>query len=126
MAFPAWWLPPPPPPPPPRPRDLGRATRTPRIEHASHSELSRGRSTRGVAELPRRPGVRLLRARPAIPQRPLPLDRHLRPRPRVRRRIRFFESVRLFKRLVNVGDVKSPVAHPASTTPLTASCRAKR
>jgi O-acetylhomoserine (thiol)-lyase len=30
--------------------------------------------------------------------------------------IRFFDSVRLFKRLVNMGDAKSLVAHPASTT----------
>jgi O-acetylhomoserine (thiol)-lyase len=30
--------------------------------------------------------------------------------------IRFFDSVKLFKRLVNMGDVKSLVAHPASTT----------
>ncbi len=30
--------------------------------------------------------------------------------------IRFFDSVKLFKRLVNMGDAKSLVAHPASTT----------
>lgn len=30
--------------------------------------------------------------------------------------IKFFDSVRLFKRLVNMGDAKSLVAHPASTT----------
>ncbi len=30
--------------------------------------------------------------------------------------IRFFDSVKLFKRLVNLGDSKSLVAHPASTT----------
>ena len=30
--------------------------------------------------------------------------------------IRFFDSVNLFKRLVNMGDAKSLVAHPASTT----------
>jgi O-acetylhomoserine (thiol)-lyase len=30
--------------------------------------------------------------------------------------IRFFDSVRLFKRLVNMGDAKSLVVHPASTT----------
>jgi O-acetylhomoserine (thiol)-lyase len=30
--------------------------------------------------------------------------------------IRFFNSVKLFKRLVNMGDAKSLVAHPASTT----------
>jgi O-acetylhomoserine (thiol)-lyase len=30
--------------------------------------------------------------------------------------IRFFDSVKLFKRLVNMGDSKSLVAHPASTT----------
>jgi O-acetylhomoserine (thiol)-lyase len=30
--------------------------------------------------------------------------------------IRFFDSVKLFKRLVNMGDTKSLVAHPASTT----------
>ncbi len=30
--------------------------------------------------------------------------------------IRFFDSVKLFKRLVNLGDAKSLVAHPASTT----------
>lgn len=30
--------------------------------------------------------------------------------------IRFFDGVRLFKRLVNLGDAKSLVAHPASTT----------
>ncbi len=30
--------------------------------------------------------------------------------------IRFFDKVELFKRLVNLGDVKSLVAHPASTT----------
>jgi O-acetylhomoserine (thiol)-lyase len=30
--------------------------------------------------------------------------------------IRFFDNVRLFKRLVNMGDAKSLVAHPASTT----------
>jgi O-acetylhomoserine (thiol)-lyase len=30
--------------------------------------------------------------------------------------IRFFDSVQLFKRLVNMGDAKSLVAHPASTT----------
>ncbi len=30
--------------------------------------------------------------------------------------IRFFDRVRLFKRLVNLGDAKSLVAHPASTT----------
>jgi O-acetylhomoserine (thiol)-lyase len=30
--------------------------------------------------------------------------------------IRFFNAVRLFKRLVNMGDAKSLVAHPASTT----------
>ena len=28
----------------------------------------------------------------------------------------FFDSVRLFKRLVNLGDAKSLVSHPASTT----------
>ncbi len=32
------------------------------------------------------------------------------------RSIRFFDSVRLFKRLLNLGDAKSLVAHPASTT----------
>ncbi len=32
------------------------------------------------------------------------------------RSIRFFDSVRLFKRLLNMGDAKSLVAHPASTT----------
>ena len=30
--------------------------------------------------------------------------------------IRFFDRVKLFKRLVNMGDSKSLVAHPASTT----------
>jgi O-acetylhomoserine (thiol)-lyase len=30
--------------------------------------------------------------------------------------IRFFDSVKLFKRLVNLGDAKSLIAHPASTT----------
>ena len=30
--------------------------------------------------------------------------------------IRFFDTVKLFKRLVNMGDAKSLVAHPASTT----------
>ncbi|HMK98253.1 MAG TPA: PLP-dependent transferase, partial [Acidimicrobiales bacterium] len=30
--------------------------------------------------------------------------------------IRFFDGVKLFKRLVNMGDAKSLVAHPASTT----------
>jgi O-acetylhomoserine (thiol)-lyase len=30
--------------------------------------------------------------------------------------IRFYDSLRLFKRLVNIGDVKSLAAHPASTT----------
>jgi O-acetylhomoserine (thiol)-lyase len=30
--------------------------------------------------------------------------------------IRFFDSVKLFKRLVNLGDAKSLVSHPASTT----------
>ncbi len=30
--------------------------------------------------------------------------------------VRFFDSLKLFKRLVNIGDAKSLVAHPASTT----------
>ncbi len=30
--------------------------------------------------------------------------------------IRFFNEVKLFKRLVNLGDAKSLVSHPASTT----------
>jgi O-acetylhomoserine (thiol)-lyase len=30
--------------------------------------------------------------------------------------IRFFDNVKLIKRLVNMGDAKSLVAHPASTT----------
>ena len=30
--------------------------------------------------------------------------------------IRFFDAVKLFKRLVNLGDAKSLIAHPASTT----------
>jgi O-acetylhomoserine (thiol)-lyase len=30
--------------------------------------------------------------------------------------LRFFDSVKLFKRLVNLGDAKSLVTHPASTT----------
>ncbi|MFO7532227.1 MAG: PLP-dependent transferase [Candidatus Limnocylindrales bacterium] len=30
--------------------------------------------------------------------------------------VRFYDAPKLFKRLVNIGDVRSLVAHPASTT----------
>ena len=32
------------------------------------------------------------------------------------KRVKFYDALKLFKRLVNIGDAKSLAAHPASTT----------
>ncbi len=52
----------------------------------------------------------------ALPARPGALDRHLRRRGGYDAGLAFFDSVQLFKRLLNLGDAKSLVIHPASTT----------
>ncbi len=64
--------------------------------------------------LPRQP---VLRARSPLPGRPGPVDHDLhRPRRARKPAIAVFNSVKLFKRLLNMGDAKSLITHPASTT----------
>ena len=74
------------------------------------------RSPGGVGELRRLPRPPLAPTGPALSARARALHHHLRGGGRLRAGLAFFDSLQLFKRLLNLGDAKSLAIHPASTT----------
>ena len=99
-----------------RTRDPGRAPAAPRVQHAGRGGVSSVGSPRDVSQLRRLPRQPLPRARPAVPRRPGPVDHDVQRRGGREAGIAVFNNVKLFKRLLNMGDAKSLITHPASTT----------